>query len=236
MASGGLTVVWTKNGSESDSDVWDDRLLIAEYEKASRSVASAISEKSGNRGTEVNHSDTSSEASSNGVKGKGSKKKKVQWKVGHFCRCTFSEDGVDYEAQIIKLVSADTCRVRYIGYNNEEEQSISQLQPSKGHAERERQKQIAAEEMGQDDVGGSGWAESGHDHGQQAASGSKSGFKRIMPPPPPSFFPDIMHSTNEDECLASMLMSWYMSGYHTGYYKAMTQFKRQCKCAHAGSS
>lgn len=41
-----------------------------------------------------------------------------------------------------------------------------------------------------------------------------------MPPPVP---PHLLHQRGgvpqEDEAMASMLMSWYTSGYHTGYYQ-----------------
>ncbi|XP_064454874.1 survival motor neuron protein 1-like isoform X3 [Ornithodoros turicata] len=43
----------------------------------------------------------------------------------------------------------------------------------------------------------------------------------LPPPPPPSFSPS--HLMDNEEALASMLMSWYMTGYHTGYYQGMQE-------------
>ncbi|KAM4709844.1 survival motor neuron protein-like [Discoglossus pictus] len=41
----------------------------------------------------------------------------------------------------------------------------------------------------------------------------------LIPPPPP-MGPDMCE---DDDALASMLISWYMSGYHTGYYLGLKQ-------------
>ncbi|EJD73931.1 hypothetical protein LOAG_18683 [Loa loa] len=41
----------------------------------------------------------------------------------------------------------------------------------------------------------------------------------LVPPPPIAF--TNLPSPDDDEALASMLMSWYMTGYHTGYYQSI---------------
>ena len=68
----------------------------------------------------------------------------MQWHVGDFCRSKFSEDGEIYEATIVSLqAERGKARVRYIGYNNEEEVSTRGLLKSKGHGARLRQEEMA---------------------------------------------------------------------------------------------
>lgn len=69
----------------------------------------------------------------------------VSYKVGDHVRCTFSEDGVDYEAEILSL-KGELCWVRYVGYNNEESVDISALIPSWGPAVRDAQMRAAGSE------------------------------------------------------------------------------------------
>ena len=66
---------------------------------------------------------------------------------------------------------------------------------------------------------------------QHTPSSSNTSSHHTTPPPPP-FMPQEMPVPNEEEALASMLMSWYMSGYHTGYYKALKQSRSHCNCQH----
>lgn len=55
-----------------------------------------------------------------------------QFKVGDHCRAVFTEDGQLYEAVIISLDDEnEICRVRYLGYGNEEDQLLSDLLPSR---------------------------------------------------------------------------------------------------------
>jgi survival motor neuron protein len=54
-----------------------------------------------------------------------------QWKIGDSCRAVYSEDGVVYDAVIESIDSAaGTCVVRYIGYDNVEEQNLHDLHPA----------------------------------------------------------------------------------------------------------
>lgn len=48
------------------------------------------------------------------------------WHIGSACRCVYSEDGVEYEANIISLTK-DSARVKFLGYDNQENVPISQL-------------------------------------------------------------------------------------------------------------
>lgn len=54
----------------------------------------------------------------------------------------------------------------------------------------------------------------------------QSNLNSVLIPPPPINLPSMI-STDENELLATTLMSWYMSGYHTGYYQAVRDLKRQ---------
>ena len=50
------------------------------------------------------------------------------WAVGDFCQAVYTEDGTVYEAKIVSINTDDnTCVVRYLGYGNEEEQSLEDL-------------------------------------------------------------------------------------------------------------
>lgn len=69
----------------------------------------------------------------------------------------------------------------------------------------------------------------------------KRNCMQTIPPMPPPPFPIEDSIVNEDEALASMLMSWYMSGYHTGYYQGLRQsqinscpskLNKNCSCTH----
>jgi len=51
-----------------------------------------------------------------------------------------------------------------------------------------------------------------------------SGLPPLMPCPP-ILMPSSSGSSEENEALSSMLMSWYMSGYHTGYFQAMKRYR-----------
>jgi len=159
--------------------------------------------------------------------------------LGQYCRCTYSEDGIEYEAQIISInPSNDTFVVKYVGYGNEEQKSLKELKPSLG----KRYRKIQSQQSDTQDVGNSG-----SDNDYEISTTNKTTKTEIkdktpnstpnwfMPsgsrsepivPPFPSFLESSLPS--DDESLASMLMSWYMSGYHTGYYRALKQCRHLC--------
>lgn len=253
MATGGGTFTWKRSeGDDSDDDVWDDRMLIDAYEKASQQVSTALRREKtpvhANRGKQGRHSQNaidSTESSGQESKQKNRKGKSTGctsvWRSGQYCRCVYHEDGLIYEGQIIKLLShRGACVVRYIGYNNEEEQNLSSLK--KSHGKEARDKQIEEAELVEpelEDISAHDTMEAGQPgelvtaplEGDGHCQEPSNSRKRIgmIPPPPPSIFPD-KSDLADDEVLSSMLMSWYMSGYHTGYYKAHKQFKMHCKC------
>ncbi|KAH6938674.1 hypothetical protein HPB50_011699 [Hyalomma asiaticum] len=154
-----------------------------------------------------------------------------EWKVGDFCRCVYSVDGLCYEAKV-KSVDHDMCVIRYIGYGNEEEVYLSELLPSEGKFARQRQNEQAKRE----NAHGSPTPPSEDDHGGPAAHGPRtsdgySQYYHAIPPPPPAAHGDL---PNNEEALASMLMSWYMTGYHTGYYQAQVIEKLSGTSCHSG--
>ena len=83
--------------------------------------------------------------------GGASEEKPVKkWRIGDFCRAVYSEDGELYEAEILSIGGA-RCRLRYVGYGNEEDQPLARLQPSAGRKERRRQeKQAESERQGEE--------------------------------------------------------------------------------------
>lgn len=57
------------------------------------------------------------------------------WQVGDHCQAVYTEDGEIYEAKILSIDSDNqTCVVRYLGYGNEEQQSLEDLMPSSHHS------------------------------------------------------------------------------------------------------
>lgn len=66
-----------------------------------------------------------------------------EFKVGDFVRSTFTEDGVDYEAQILSINENDTCLIKYLGYGNEDRVKMEDLVSSWGPEAREEQKILA---------------------------------------------------------------------------------------------
>jgi len=224
MAEGGEqeSFVWTK-GSAADDDVWDDRLLIEAYERASKQANAALKKKS-----KLSSSRTSSMSDlEKGDTAESNKPRKlVAWKLNHFCRCIYAEDGIEYEAQIKKLLpEEESCLVKYIGYNNEEKQLLSSLKKTRGKEARQTQINESVLDEPLNSI-----SDEAAKFASRSKVESKESRKRFVPPmpPPPAFFDNS--GSPEDEALASMLMSWYMSGYHTGYYRALKLSKSHCNC------
>lgn len=63
-----------------------------------------------------------------------------EWCVGDLCRATFSGDGQEYEAEIVKIYSGkNLVLIRYLGYGNQEKVPLDDLSPSLGPKEVELQ-------------------------------------------------------------------------------------------------
>ena len=140
-----------------------------------------------------------------------------------FCRCTFDEDGLEYEARI-KSIDGSRCIVQFIGYENEEEKELNQLSQSQGPKARSAQR-VEAKQFDVNDVPNSDNVsmKSESSTPKKAAPVLGPEMSNLMPSGMPQLVPP------GDEALASMLMSWYMSGYHTGYYKAKQDLQREGK-------
>ncbi|KAF0307716.1 Survival motor neuron protein [Amphibalanus amphitrite] len=123
-----------------------------------------------------------------------------KWRIGDFCRAVYSVDGQWYEAEIISVGGA-RCRLRYVGYGNEEDQPLGRLQPSAGKKERRRQEREAEDEREAQEEGEGGGQEDSEEE-------------------------DQVPGDADPVQLANMLMSWYISGYHTGYYQASREARK----------
>jgi len=238
-------VVWKRsmNGGECE-DVWDDRALVEAYDRAVKLVNRRIADKSGDDKRDDKLEDTSGNRSA--AKGKAH-----SWQTGEYCRTTYSEDGIEYEARIISIdASNETCFVKFVGYGNEEHKPLNHLKPSFGKRWRRQQQSTDAPEVNSNsdtDYETKSFTNqmrvneqnqnSNKTHSSTRVNASTSSWfmpSETMPSSPPIIPPPITMRANsglpsDDESLASMLMSWYMSGYHTGYYTALRQSRQQCR-------
>lgn len=129
-----------KSGSRSDhDDIWDDSLLIKAYEESVKlqreEVAKQIAMKTNKKMKPVDETSESKSESSDSVS--------EEFKIGDFVRSTFADDGVDYEAEVLKVNENGTCTIRYIGYGNEERVKMEELVASWGLEAREEQKLLS---------------------------------------------------------------------------------------------
>ena len=153
-----------------------------------------------------------------------------KYNIGDYVRCTYDEDGVDYEAQIIEIDN-DSCLIRYIGFNNEEWVFLNDLVASWGKKERKKQLvSVAGSENHEKSK--SNAKKQNHSNEQNVRNlYQRNGMENVrtqplnmpqMPPMPP--MPPMLEEMSEDsEHLSAMLMSWYMNGYYTGLYHGRKQ-------------
>ncbi|XP_073820093.1 survival motor neuron [Musca autumnalis] len=225
-----------KDGAADDA--WDDTLLIKAYddsvklarEELARRISLSTSKKSDTNDTSDGKKSKSS--GSGGVGATGGTLENIvshaEYKVGDYVRATY-EDGIDYEAKIMSIdKEAETCLLKYIGYDNLQEVALCDLIASWG--KKYRRLQFAKAKLE---------AETGDDAVNTCPSTSgKTQAKKIktklsktsMPPPPP--IPPMLtasHNAEDSEHLSAMLMSWYMSGYYTGVYQGMQMAKSKSK-------
>uniref|UniRef100_A0A1Q3F1P5 Putative mrna splicing protein smn survival motor neuron n=1 Tax=Culex tarsalis TaxID=7177 RepID=A0A1Q3F1P5_CULTA len=194
------------------------------------------------------------EGSTGGVeKGEGeSVGSKPVYKVGDYCRATYEDDGVDYEAKIMAIGKDQGVLIRFIGYNNEQTATLDDLVPSWGRKARRKQREDAAEEAAEADSHrmeisddeekltkkaskirinyGPGFsAQSSSSSHAATAFGAGMGASFMVPPPPP-MPPMLEHEDDlESENLSAMLMSWYMSGYYTGLYHGQKMSQKRAR-------
>lgn len=150
-----------------------------------------------------------------------------EFQVGDFVRATYDADGIDYEAEIISIDGNSDCRIKFIGYENEQIVPIADLLPSWGAEERTKQTSEAAEVAAADD--GDYIETNGVEPTvQQFNVFNTHQFGTLLQPPPPPPMPPMLNEMTEDsEHLSAMLMAWYMSGYYTGLYQGHKMSKQK---------
>lgn len=102
-----------------------------------------------------------------------------EFKAGDFVRSTFTDDGVDYEAEVLSVNENDTCLIRYIGYGNEDRVKMENLVPSWGLEAREEQRILA-----EADQQGSSKTEGHQEQLHQFVLNKSQGFRASLPIPP----------------------------------------------------
>ncbi|XP_076036206.1 survival motor neuron isoform X2 [Oratosquilla oratoria] len=242
----------------SHDEIWDDSMLIQQYDQAMAQVKKKLEKKiqgskTSEGDSEVPDASTTKENTtkrdrSNTQKKKKKSKKKREWYTGDPCRAKFTEDGMVYEATVVSMQpDHGTCRVRYVGYENEEDLPVRTLIKSKGEEARRRQFQESnncmsvesdlgegnssvvdsdvTSDVENDRIFTSKAARMSRPHPEPKKSKISPPFcKPSLPQMPP---PPAMLSGEKDakttEALHTMLMSWYMTGYHTGYYQALNE-------------
>jgi len=237
---------------KNNEDIWDDSVLIEAYEQAVSLAYDTVrasmqsngeysaeeltkhgvdTSKSRERNDSVAGNSSVDLNESGNKKSKGrrkSKSEKKKWQVGDRCLARYSEDGQMYEAEIIAIDRVrNSCSVRYVEYENEEDVNLGVLEKvpetsmdEEGSATSDREEDDFADESEE------------ASQSQMAFGHAQIGFNTVplMPPPvPPHLLRQHGGVPQEDEAMAAMLMSWYTSGYHTGYYQAMRDMKRMKK-------
>jgi len=91
-----------------DADIWDDTLLIRQYERACQSSRRELKRRRAEAG-----------------------KRKRNWELGNGCRVVYENDGLEYEATIVRI-SGRKATVRLHGYKEELEVPLLELTDSLG--------------------------------------------------------------------------------------------------------
>lgn len=209
-------------------DVWDDSLVMKTWDESMRLAKEDVAKRLA-QATNKTETDTSAG------------ERKLDWepvsnvlKKGDFCRATYREDGIDYEAVIVS-VSGERCLIKFLGYGNEQYNTMKDLVSSWGEEFRMDQIEAATKdaEVGEstEEVDSNAstmnseretTSQAGFEGGEKRSCRRKNKrkFKHPVPPMPP------MPPTGDDN-LHAMLMAWYMSGYYTGVYDAQQGSKRK---------
>ncbi|XP_045115068.1 survival motor neuron protein-like isoform X1 [Portunus trituberculatus] len=149
-----------KQDELTHEEIWDDTLLIQQYDEAMAKVTSKLAQRTSMANTteseqsEASHRDMGGQdqqhanyntTSNSNRKKKKKSKKKHDWQIGNYCRACYTEDNEWYEATIIAInPHTGRCTVRYLGYNNEEQLPLNVLHKTKGEAARRKQLEMAA--------------------------------------------------------------------------------------------
>lgn len=178
----------------SHEEVWDDSLLIQQYDAAMDQVKHKVSKQlQGSHTADFESNDSQQDAvtmqfsdgfsgdvslsTQNNKKKRKKNKRKLEWQVGAACRCKYAEDGQMYEATITHLTTnSPYATVTFVGYGNSEQVPLVQLYRSKGNNARALQERDAATSIGE--------GESGVDEGTSSSSGARGGGMHASPSGP----------------------------------------------------
>ncbi|CAJ0594117.1 unnamed protein product [Cylicocyclus nassatus] len=201
-----MSVVFKKDESVENEDVWDDTELIKMYEDS----VSATYSKLGGAATSKS------------------------WSVGDSCLARYSDDDLFYPAKILEIrEQKGPCTeylVLYEGYGNSEWVSADDLMVASSEEGSQDDGNITMDSAPDDTLVTESVrvtkVKRERPSRKTPSSSSRNGPTRPHPsipsiaPPPPMVMPRLA-VPDEAEALSSMLMAWYMSGYHTGYYQAI---------------
>lgn len=217
-----------------DKNIWDDSLLIKAYDDsvslARETLARRIADSTNRREESVTEAEKKDLPATS--EPEQEQEQEVNFKVGDFARATYC-DGVDYEGVVMSIdEQSETCILRYVGYENEQEVLLADLLPSWGNNARKEQiliaKQADAAAEGQEEEQRPKYFKKNQQPKAKRASGSRIGSASlpaglVMPPMPlvpPMFTPTAGGVDGEPEQdFVAMLTAWYMSGYYTGLYQ-----------------
>lgn len=206
------------------NDIWDDTLVMKTWEESMRLAKEDVAKRIANATNQSPSVDTSAGD------------RKLDWapvskKAGDFCRATYKDDGVDYEAVIVSVDSQERCLIKFLGYGNEQYTPMKELVASWGEEFRVEQIEAATLENGtsaeEPDSNASTLNSDREEESQRCGDqrprrrGGKNKRKANLPCPPMPPMPPT-----GDDNLHAMLMSWYMSGYYTGVYDAQERAKK----------
>lgn len=221
-------------------DVWDDTLVIKTWEESMRLAKEDVAKRI------ANATNNNKEVTQDSKVDTSAGERKLDWepvskvlRPGDFCRATYKEDGVDYEAVIVSVDSQQMCLIKFLGYGNEQYTPMKELVASWGEEFRVEQIEAAtldagtsteeqvdsnASTMNSDresdvqmgSVGGGKNRRRDHKGNRKTRNQTRGPQCPPMPPMPPM----------GDENLHAMLMAWYMSGYYTGIYEAQQKASR----------
>ncbi|XP_061719574.1 survival motor neuron protein-like [Cydia pomonella] len=147
----------TRNASQSqqyegvEANDWDDTSLNTAYDTAMKIAKAEVAKRVAmSTNTQPENRDDQKQ-SKKATKPKqpvaSSSKMKKEWKAGMACRAVYEDDGLEYEAFVLRIVDDQHCVVRFLGYENCEMVPIESLTPSLGKNERQKQIEQAALEM-----------------------------------------------------------------------------------------
>ncbi|KAH8302088.1 hypothetical protein KR044_002695 [Drosophila immigrans] len=209
-----------------DKDAWDDTLLVKAYDDsvnlARETLARRIADSTNRRPeSEADDSEKPEE--------------QKPFKVGDFARATYT-DGLDYEGTVVSMdEQAESCILRYVGYENEQEIALSELLPSWGADARRLQQKAAKKDAETEEPAqrATSFKKSTVAKGKQPSGSRASGLNMPpMPLVPPMFSPSSSGVDGEpDQDFVAMLTAWYMSGYYTGLYQGKKEGSAKKKAA-----